>query len=434
MKRILILGGLIYLLLLVGLASLDRRLLVLAIPLLIYLGAALPFGPGELRLRAERSTSPDRTIEGAPVNVRLSITNEGSALEQLLVQDLVPPRLAVEDGKPEEAIALGPGETFEMEYTLKSGRGYYDWEHVQVIAGDLLGLSQRTTLVAAPGHLTVLPRVVPLRRLAIRPLRTRGHAGPVPARRGGPGTDFYGVREYQLGDPQRWINWRASARHDAALFTNDFEQERIADVGLILDARIRNEVRAEYGVGARNESLFEHAVQATASLADTFLRDGNRVALLVFGRYVDWTFPGYGKVQREQILRALARAEPGESQIFDSLEFLPTRLFPAGSQIVMVSPVSRDDLPVLLRLRGRGYQLLVIRPDPIAFEMQGLAPEPSRELAARILRAERGLVRRRLQQAGVQVVEWPVDRLLDQMIHASLGRVPPWFRSVGVER
>jgi hypothetical protein len=31
------------------------------------------------------------------------------------------------------------------------------------------------------------------------------------------------------------------------------------------------------------------------------------------------------------------------------------------------------------------------------------------------------------------VVEWPIDRLLDQTIHASLGRVPPWFRSVGVE-
>jgi uncharacterized protein (DUF58 family) len=427
MRRILILGGLIYLLLLGGLASLDRRLLVLAIPLLVYLGTALPFGPGELRLRAVRSLSPDRTIEGPPVSVRLSITNEGSALEQLLVRDLVPRRLGVEDGKPAAAIALGPGETFEMEYRLRSERGTYDWEHIQVTAGDLFGLSQQTTLVPAPGHLTVLPRVVSLRRLAIRPLRTRGHAGPVPARQGGPGTDFYGVREYQLGDPQRWINWRASARHDAALFTNEFEQERIANVGLILDARARNEVRAA------SDSLFEHAVRATASLADTFLRDGNRVGLLVFGRYVDWTFPGYGKVQREQILRALARAEPGESQIFDSLEYLPTRLFPAGSQIVMVSPVSRDDLPVLLRLRARGYQLLVIRPDPVAFEMQGLASEPSVELAARILRAERGLVARRLRQAGVQVVEWPVDRMLDQMIHASLGRVPPWFRLVGVE-
>jgi uncharacterized protein (DUF58 family) len=427
MRRILILGGLIYLLLLVGLASLDRRLLVLAIPLLVYLGAALPFGPGELRLRAVRSMSPDRTVEGSSVSVRLSITNEGSALEQLLVRDLIPPRLAVQEGKPMAAVPLGPGETFEMEYSLKSWRGCYDWEHIQVTASDLLGLSERTMLVAAPGHLTVLPQVVPLRRMAIRPLRTRGHAGPVPARQGGPGTDFYGVRQYQLGDPRRWINWRASARHDLALFTNEFEQERIADVGLILDARARNDARV------RSESLFEHAVRATASLADTFLRDGNRVALLVFGRYVDWTFPGYGKVQREQILRALARAEPGESQIFDSLEFLPTRLFPAGSQLVMVSPVSRDDLPVLLRLRARGYQLLVIRPDPIAFEMQGLVSEQSLELAARILRAERGLVRRRLWQAGVQVVEWPVDRLLDQMIHASLGRVPPWFRAVGVE-
>jgi uncharacterized protein (DUF58 family) len=246
----------------------------------------------------------------------------------------------------------------------------------------------------------------------------------VPARLGGSGTDFYGVREYQPGDPRRWINWRASARHNTGLFTNQFEQERIADVGLILDARVRSDVQ----VGS--DSLFEHAIRATASLADAFLQDGNRVGLLVFGRYVDWTFPGYGKVQRERILRALTRAETGESQAFDNLEILPTRLFPAGSQIVLVGPVSRDDLPVLLRLRARGYQLLVLRPNSIALEMQGLPHTQEVELAVRILRAEWEVVRRRLQQAGVQVVDWPVDRMLDQVIHASLGRVPPWFRAL----
>jgi uncharacterized protein (DUF58 family) len=147
---------------------------------------------------------------------------------------------------------------------------------------------------------------------------------------------------------------------------------------------------------------------------------------------VDWTFPGYGKVQRERILRALTHAEPGESEVFHSLGILPTRLFPAGSQIVLISPVTRDDLPVLLRLRARGYQLLVIRPNGIDLEMQGLPHHREVELAARILRAEWGLVRRRLQQAGVQVVDWPVDRLLDQVIHATLGRVPPWFRALGM--
>jgi uncharacterized protein (DUF58 family) len=263
--------------------------------------------------------------------------------------------------------------------------------------------------------------------MGIRPLRTRGHAGPVPARQGGSGIDFFGVREYQPGDPRRWINWRASARHPAALYTNEFQQERIADVGLMLDARSRHDVRVS------GHSLFEHSIRATASLADVFLRDGNRVGLLVFGEYLDWTFPGYGKVQRERILRALARARPGESQVFDSLENVPTRFFPAQSQLVLVSPLSKDDLPVLLRLRARGYQLLVIRPDPVSFEVLGLQPSRPVGLAERILHAERALVRRGLQQAGVQLVDWQVDRPFDQVLHSSLGRVPQWFRAVKVQ-
>lgn len=431
MKRTVLLVGLIYILLLIGLASLNRGLVALAIPLLVYLATALISRPRELSLRAVHSVSQDRIVEGMPITVRLSITNEGASLEQVLVKDLIPPRLVVEEGKPFAAAALGAGETLDVEYTLRPRRGCYDLGCARVTASDLLGVSQHTVLLQpdpeGPSQITILPQVTRLHRLAIRPRRTLGSAGTVPARLGGSGTDFYGVREYEAGDPRRWINWRASARHDSGLFTNQFEQERVADVGLILDARVRSDVQ----VGA--DSLFEHAVRATASLADTFLWDGNRVGLLVFGQWVDWTFPGYGKVQRERILRALTHAAPGESQVFDNLEFLPTRFFSAGSQLVLVSPVSRDDLPVLLRLRARGYQLLVIRPDAIAFELQGLEQSPAVELAARILRAEWGLVRRQLQQAGVQVVDWPVNRLLDQVIHTTLGRVPPWFRAVGMQ-
>jgi uncharacterized protein (DUF58 family) len=253
--------------------------------------------------------------------------------------------------------------------------------------------------------------------------------------------DFFGVREYQMGDPRRWINWRASARHPSVLFTNEFQQERIADVGLILDARLRSVVNAG------SEMVFEHAVHAAAALADVFLRDGNRVALLVVGQYVRWTFPGYGKVQRERLMRALASAEPGDSRVFDSLENLPTRLFPAGSQLVLVSPVARDDVPVLLRLRARGYQLLVIRPRPPALGLEGGSDGPTAgsgrmvhpdagalELAVRTLRVEAALVRRSLMQAGTRVVDWRVDVPFEQVMHAALTRVAPWTHPVGVRR
>ncbi len=427
MRRFLLLSALAYGLLLAGLATLNGGVLALVLPLAVYLVAAVLYGPGELSLRASRTLSADRVRRDTPVGVTLTITNEGSRLEEVLVEDVVPGRLAVVGGETQALAALAPGETLELAYSVHARRGIFDFERVRVTARDRLGLFQRARELEAPAHLAVLPPVKRLRRVPIRPLRTRGYAGPVPARVGGSGTNFFGVREYQVGDPRRWINWRVSARHPRALFTNEFEQERIADVGLILDARRRSDVRSA------DDSLFEHAVEATASLADAFLSDGNRVGLLVYGRVLDRTFPGYGKVQRERILRALARAQTGESQIFDRLDYLPTRFFPAQSQLVLVSPLWSDDLPMLVRLRAHGYQLLVVRPDPVPLEVGALEQTPAVELAADIVRVERTLLLRELQRAGIQVVDWQVDRPFDQTVHAALGRVPQWYRAVGLD-
>ncbi len=427
MRRLLLLGILAYILLLLGLVTLNGGLIVLVLPLAIYAGAALLFGPGELRLELTRSLSADRVGENTTVVVNLSITNAGSTLEEVLVEDHVPRRLEVTGGEPRVLASLPSGETVEISYTVRARRGGFDFGDVQVTASDHLGLFRREAVFDAPAHLSVLPEALRLRQVAIRPLRTRGYAGPVPSRLGGSGVDFFGVREYQVGDPRRWINWRVSARHPRALFTNEFEQERIADVGLILDARRRTDVRSQ------EDSLFEHAIRATASLAERFLIDGNRVGLLVYGGALDWTFPGYGKIQRERVLRALARAQTGDSQVFDKLDYLPTRFFPAQSQLVLISPLCLDDLPMLIRLRARGYQVLVIRPDPVAMELELLGPQPGAELAARIVRVERALLQRKLRQAGIQVVDWQVDQPFDQVVHASLSRVTHWFRAVGVE-
>ncbi len=426
MSRLLLLSLLTYGLVLWGLATLDGRVLALALPLVIYLGAALAYGPGELDLEATRTLDADRVLPGDPVLVRLAIANKGARLEQVLVEDVVPPSLELLSGSPHALVTLPPGEAIELEYTLKGKRGQFEFPRVQVTASDHLGLFRRRTLIPAPSRLMVLPGTSRLRRVAIRPLRTRAYAGPVPSRQGGSGIEFFGVREYQSGDPLRWINWRSSARHPRALFTNEFEPERIADVGLILDARQRNDI------WLKNDTLFEHAVRATSSLAEAFLSDGNRVGLLIYGAGLEWTLPGYGKVQLERILRALAGAETGTSEVFDSLDYIPTRYFPARSQIVLISPLCQDDLPVLVRLRARGYQVMVISPDPVTFEAEALTPQWDVALATRIARLERTLLLRRLRQAGIQVVDWPVHTPLDQAVLVSLGARPSTFRVAGM--
>ena len=425
--RLLLLSGLAYGLLLLGLATLEGKILALALPLVVYLGAALLFGPEELKMKATRTLSADRVSQGSLVVVHTAVVNDGPQLEEVLIEDTVPPPLELVEGQPQVLVSLLPGERATLEYTVRGRRGGFDFQGVRVTASERLGIFRRQATLPAPGRLIVLPEVLQLRQLAIRPHRTRAYAGPVPARQGGSGVEFFGVREYQLGDPLRWINWRKSARYPRALFTNEFEQERIADVGLILDARRRTDVRSI------DDALFEHSIRAAASLAGAFLSDGNRVGLLIYGRLLDWTFPGYGKVQRERVLRALARAQTGDSMVFEHLDYLPTRFFPSRSQIVLISPLCEDDLPALVRLRARGYQVLVISPDPVAFEVKALKSNPAAALAARIARLERRLMLRKLPQAGIRVVDWQVDAPFDHIVHASLGRQPQWLRALGLE-
>ncbi|MBN1810419.1 MAG: DUF58 domain-containing protein [Anaerolineae bacterium] len=402
-------------------------MLALAIPLVILLGAAFLWGPVTPRLKITRSLGAESVSPGTPVVVTLSAINEGPALEEVTIEDTVPPALEVIHGESSVLASLPTGGVVEIAYTVRGKRGAFEFRDARVTASEHLGVFRRRVTLPVPGRLFILPEVSKMRQVAIRPLRTRAYAGPVPARQGGSGVAFYGVREYQSGDPLRWINWRMSARHSHELFTNEFEQERVADVGLILDARRRSDVRGWGGM------LFEHAVAATASLALSFLNDGNRVGLLVYGGFLDWTFPGYGKLQRKCILEALAKVETGDSLVFESFDYLPTRLFPAKSQLVLVSPLCAGDLPMLVRLCARGYQLLVVSPDPVSFEARALKTQPGVELAARIAHLERALLLRKLRRAGIQVVDWQVDRPIDRVVHASLGRTPQWFRAVGVE-
>ncbi len=433
MRRLLFLSLLVYGLIIAGLLAVSGNAVALVIPLVVYLAAAFVFSPEKPRLVITRTLNANIVHHGMPATVTVTVHNQGAKLEEVLIEDTVPQGLTVTDGEPWTQTSLPAGAKTEFSYTVAGKRGNYPFRYLRATVNDHLGLFRHQGWLEVGGNLMVLPELLHLEHLDIRPLRTRGYAGPIPSRLAGSGTDFFGVREYQLGDPLRWINWRASARHQHALFTNEFEMERIADVGIILDARQNNDVV----VG--NDSLFEHAISATAGLAEAFINDGNRVGMLVYGRGLEMTYPGYGKVQRERIMQALAHARTGDSLVFESMDYLPVRFFPAKSQIVLVSPLRKEDLSILTRLRARGYQVLVVSPDPVTFEAQQYGSiseaDANVQFALRITRVERELMLRRLRRVGIQVINWQVDQPFGNVMRTALVRpITPTNRIVRIER
>ncbi|HMO60384.1 MAG TPA: DUF58 domain-containing protein, partial [Roseiflexaceae bacterium] len=332
------------------------------------------------------------------------------------LEDSVPPGLELSDGSSQVMLALEAGATATLRYRLHGRRGFYQFGAVTATARDPLGLLVQRVHCEAPARLMVLPEVVRLAQINIRPRRTRIYAGMIPARQDGAGIDFLGVRAYQAGDTTRRLNARAMARSAEGLFVNEFEQERVADIGIILDARARSDVRTAAG------ALFEHSVGAVAALALALLERGNRVGMLIYGHAVEWTLPGYGRLQRERILRALARATTGDRAALESLDEMPLQLFPARSQLVVISPLLGDDAAPIVRLRARGYQVLVISPDPIAYEEPLIDDNTATRLAVRVARLERNLLIRRLRQSGIMVVEWNTSMPFAQVAAVAFGR------------
>ena len=414
MSRPLFLSLLIFILLLIGLATLSSAVIALTIPILLYLFYGFWRAPDGIRLEVQRELSAERVVPDAPVTVKVTIINRGGDLEELKVEDVLSSSLAITDGTNRHLISLPKDGKFAFEYTLRGPRGSYPMETLRVEAIDHFGIVRAFQSVRTYGQLLIFPLVIKLKYVSIHPRRTRVYAGAIPARVGGAGVEFFGVRDYQPGDPPRRINWHASARRVEELYSNEFQQERVADVGIVLDGR----ERANFFSGGR--SLFEHSVLAAAALSDALLRQGNRVGLLTYGHYLQWTLPGYGKLQRERILQALADATPGPSQIFEGLEYLPVRAFPLESQIVLISQVMEDDYRPLIQLRARGYQVLVVSPDSVAFEENLLPRQTEVQLAARVVRMERQLLITHLKRAGIQFIEWNVSKPFDQAVDQAL--------------
>jgi uncharacterized protein (DUF58 family) len=426
MKRVVTLSLVLFSVLIFGLATLTKEIIILSIPLLCYLAVGLFLKPGEIQLNVLREIKPDRAMPGQPITNHLAITTKGLGVGYLYLGDHLPDHIHLAKGNTKFLTSLKNLPAKEYSYKVKGKRGRHVYQKLSVQVMDPLWLTTHSYEIQAPGRILINPAVTDLEPLDIRPRNTRVYAGTIPARQGGPGLDFFDVRQYQPGDPLRWINWRASARYQHSLFINQFEQYRVTDVGVILDTRRSSEIILESG-----KSLFEYSVDAAAALAIRFLKDGNRVSLLMYGTQLDWTLPGYSKLQQERIKNSLARAELGDSLVFDTLEKIPTQLLPSKSQLVLISPLQAEDYPALINLRSRGYSLLVVSPEPILFELRDLEEaDENVDLAMKFASIERKLLVQRLRQAGIQVVNWdvsvPLNAALQQFYARPLPAIVSW--------
>jgi uncharacterized protein (DUF58 family) len=404
---VLIISGLI----LSGLVIRDGNLLILAIPFLVYLIIGILQSPEEVNLIAARTIDKPSITAQQIAETYIEIKNQGNTLANLYLKDSIPASMNIDEGRADKRLSLAAGGSTEIEYQFTAARGVYSWNTIQARASDPFGLFELKNDLPASGEIRVLPIQMQIRPVTPKPRYTLHAAGPIPARLAGAGIDFWGIREYRPGDSLRRLNWRLAARKSRKLFTNEYEREEIGDYGLILDARNFSHP------GSIEEELFEYSVSAAASLSENFLKAGNRVSLLIFGDSIVSVYPGYGKHQLNKVQSTLARAKLGSNFPFNYLEYLPTRLFPTRSMIVIFSTVNPRDLDIYAKLISFGYEVLLISPDPFDFASRMLPPTEINSLASRAASVERVSQLKQLLKIGVRVIDWQVNQPLETIIH-----------------
>jgi len=401
-----------------GLLLLRPSLIAMAIPFILYSGLHVFFALGlnTPALTVERTTSHHRIAEGEELLVTLCCAlKPGEHSCHVSIVDALPLDAQLISGETQFLGHLMPGDPATISYRLQLPRGVHEFKGIYVMVWTRWGIASHMEFIEHATEVIAHPLTTRLARIDIRPRRTRAFAGPVKANQGGQGMDFFGCRSYVPGDDVRRINWRAYARQNT-LIVNEYELERIVDISIVLDARMQAHCQLDSG------STFDHCARAAGSLSSLFLGAGNIVGLLIYGAYLHWVFPGTGRSQQQRILDNLARAYPEEKAVFEDLRNLPTRLFPAQSQIVLISPlVDQDDVEVVALLVDRGYSVILVCPHVMSWERTQIHASSVSPLAERMAGMQRELFLDSLVRTGTSVVNWDVSEPLAVALERDIG-------------
>jgi uncharacterized protein (DUF58 family) len=348
----------------------------------------------------------DRVHQGDRVEGELELYSD-SASDRMELRFALPPGLVLERNDL-RAPALRAGESTTFDIVIRCERwGAYSDARVRVRRYDRLRLVADEHEVELGRPLRVYAEPEALRAVA-GPYETEASVGDEVARAKGEGIEPAELRPFVEGDDLRRINWRATAR-SGEFVVNQFHPERNTAVVLLVDVLT--------DVGTPRGAPLDQCVRAAAALAERYLARRDRVGLLAVGAGLRWLRPGSGAAQVHRVVDTLleVRELVGGGKELRPLA-IPLRTIPPKALVLVLSPLLEDAIVrTLLELRGRGFDLAVVEIPPFPYlAVEGEDPE----LAARLLRLERDLLRSRLRARGIAVVEWAEDGSLEATIRA----------------
>lgn len=172
----------------------------------------------------------------------------------------------------------------------------------------------------------------------------------------GRGMDFAEVREYQIGDDIRTIDWNVTARSGNP-FVKLYQEERELSVMLLVDAS----ASGDFGTSQRLKG--EIAVEICALLAFSAIKNNDKVGLLIFtDRIEKFVPPRKGRQHVLRVIRELLYHRPLQkgTDIGMALDYL-NRVVRRRSVVFLVSDFLARDYQRSLRIANRRHDVVAIR-------------------------------------------------------------------------
>lgn len=306
---------------------------------------------------AQRSALSPRVTADQLVEVELLLTAQRRTTN-VIVEEHLPPALGAPVRVPITSLPAGQAAKHVYSFSPRR-RGVYSVGPLVLTRSDPFGLSQSSTVLAEPIEIIVHPRTEPIHdRIVTREWEDPPIRPPV-SKPWPTGFDFYGMRDYAMGDDPRRIVWRAAARTidpvtGAGRYLVRESEQGITDrVALLLDTDLRS-----HSPGTPSET-FEVAVRLVASLGRRHLRDGFAVTLETNGGRVANALRG--DRNRIRLLDHLARIERERASLGELIRRLANDRRQRNLHNVVVTPSLDAAAASSLRLlTARGTSVLVV--------------------------------------------------------------------------
>lgn len=183
----------------------------------------------------------------------------------------------------------------------------------------------------------------------------------------GRGMEFAEVREYQIGDDVRSIDWNVSARFGHP-FIKVFEEERELTVMLLVD------LSGSLSFGSIDKTKQQIAAELSAILAFSALKNNDKVGLILFtDRIEKFISPKKGKSHALRIIREVLSFEPqgNKTNIRSALEYF-NHTIKKKAIVFLISDFYDLGYEKILRVVGKKHDLIgIVLSDPREKEISG---------------------------------------------------------------